>query len=248
VEALRAFLLVACLVATAALSGCGGFEASPTDPTPTPPFPTPVGQTVRLVYAVPSDRAYRGDHAAGITAAFADLQNWYRIQLGGATFTLYASQPETCELPQDADYFRADTWTRVMNGVQNCIPLASYDSPQYRWAIYADVVHECDTPGRIGAAMRGVTIMGRADLDGLSGNFVTGDCGPVQQRPLGRWIGGAGHELGHTFGLPHPAACQQGGMGFCDHNLLMWTGYLTYPDTYFDEDEKARLLESPFIR
>lgn len=213
------------------------------NPTPVPPV---TGPSVRLVYAVPQDRMVRLDYPAAVGQAFADLRIWYRNQVGGVTFTLFQAEPEACRLPEPASYYGVDTWTRVMTGVQTCLP-AEYNSPDFRWVIYADVEHECDAPGRIGAASRGVTIMGSGDLDGLLGHTVIGDCGQVVSRPIGRWIGGAGHELGHTFGLPHPPGCAEG-LPTCDRDSLMWLGYLSYPDTYLSEEEKQRLRTSPFFR
>jgi hypothetical protein len=66
-------------------------------------------------------------------------------------------------------------------------------------------------------------------------------------QPVTRYIGGAGHELGHALGLPHPPGCEAG-LATCDQNALMWAGYAAYPNTYFRADEKALLRASPFIR
>jgi hypothetical protein len=231
-----------CLFATAAVvAGCGGSPTQPTDPTP----PPSLGPTVRLVYAVPQDRAFRGDYPAAVTSAFADVRSWYASQLGGPTFTLFRADPDSCRLPEAADYYLTDTWTRVMNGVQACLPVA-YDSPDFRWAIYADVEHECNAPGRIGAALRGVTILGSGDLEGLIGNTVVSDCGKVFNLPVERYIGGAAHELGHTFGLPHPPGCSEG-LTSCEDACLMWLGYTLYPYTYLREEEKAVLRALPFF-
>ena len=89
--------------------------------------------------------------------------------------------------------------------------------------------------------------MGSGDLEGLTGHPVVGDCGQLIDRPLGRWIGGAGHELGHTFGLTHPPGCAEG-LPSCDDACLMWLGYLLYPNTYLREPEKVQLRVSPFFR
>ncbi len=226
--------------ATAALVACSASVGVPTQPTEI------AGPAVRLVYAAPQDRSYRADYAEGIASAFQDLQSWYREELDGVTFSLFQSSPEYCVLPNTADYYRDDTWTRLMTDVQGCIAI-SYDSPNFRWAFYADVMHTCNAPGRIGAASRGVTIMGRVDLEGLTGTVVANDCGNTDNMPVGRWRGGAGHELAHTFGLPHPPGCAEG-LTTCDRGSLMWLGYRTYPETYFGDDEKAKLRTSPFIR
>jgi hypothetical protein len=149
-------------------------------------------------------------------------------------------------LPQPADYYASDTWTKIFNDAQPCAPV-TYSSPTVTWVIYADVVHACNTPGRIGAGTTGLTIMGRQDLEGLIGApVVIFDCGERFSNPIGRYIGGAGHELGHAFGLPHPPGCDAG-LASCDWGALMWTGYASYPNTYFRSDEKASLTSNPFI-
>lgn len=228
------------IVLSAGLGACG----SPTGPSPaTTPPTTPA---VRLVYAVPQDRSFRADYGAAIAAAFADIQSWYRDQMDGLTFTLYLASPEHCTLPEAAAFYRLDTWTRTFSGVQTCVP-ATYDSPQFRWAIYADVEHECGAPGRIGAATRGVTILGRGDLEGLIGHSVVNDCGNVEDMPVERYVGGAAHELGHTFGLPHPPGCLDAS-AWCDYSSLMWMGYRLYPRTHLREEDKVVLRASPFFR
>jgi hypothetical protein len=136
---MRSHFLLSCLAVVVLGSGCGGDSGdSPINPTPPPPPPPPIGQTVRLVYAIPPDRDFRPEHADAIAAAFIDIRTWYADQLGGATFTLYQSQPETCWLPEASDYYRLDTWTRVFNGVQTCLPV-TYNSEDHRWVLYADV-------------------------------------------------------------------------------------------------------------
>lgn len=227
----------ACVVIiTAGLSACATPTASVSLPSP----------SVRVVYAVPGDRSFRADYSAAIAGAFTHIRSWYSEAMDGVTFTLHQSSPEHCRLPEAAAFYRLDTWTRVITGVQTCVPL-TYDSPGFRWAIYADVEHACDTPGRIGAASRGVTILGNGDLEGLIGNTVVGDCGRVEDLPVERYLGGAAHELGHTFGLVHPPGCLDGSE-WCDYACLMWMGYRLYPYTHLREADKAVLRASPFFR
>ena len=233
---------IACLVLATLVAGCDSGRSLPASPTP-PPGPS--GPTVRLVYAVPQDRTYRADYAAAVQQAFGDIRSSYRDQMGGTTFTLFRAEPDYCALPRAGEAYLADTWTAVMSDVQGCVPV-TYDDPAFRWVIYADVEHGCNAPGRIGAAMRGVTIMGRGDLNGLVGDPVVGDCGNPITMAVGRWVGGAAHELGHTFGLRHPPGCGEG-LPECDRNCLMWLGYILYPATYLREEDKATLRQSPFF-
>ena len=205
-----------------------------------------VSSQVRVLYVVPQDRAFRSDYAVAVEKALTDLQSWYRTQLTGRTFSLFNSQPETCRLLRPADYYARDTWSKVLTDVQSCAPV-SYGSSGFAWVLYVDVLHTCNAPGRLGAGTTGITMMPRQDLDGLIGARVIDDCGMEWRQPIARYIGGAGHELGHALGLDHPPGCDQG-RSSCDHNALMWTGYARYPNTYLREDDRRILLASPFIR
>ena len=71
-------------------------------------------------------------------------------------------------------------------------------------------------------------------------------CDGTFYRSVQSVYGGLARELGHVFGLPHPPGCEEGSPS-CDTQALMWDGYDSYPNTYLRDDEKAVLLEVPFI-
>ena len=200
---------------------------------------------MRVLYAAPLDRAFRSDFSVAMQNALLDLQVWYHQLLNGRTFSLFSAAPELCQLNQTADFYRIDTWSKIVNGVQQCAPVSPFTST-FDWVVYADVDHECNAPGRIGAALQGLTILPRADLNGLVGEPVVDDCGIPQNSPITRWIGGLGHELGHTFGVPHPPGCDAG-LPTCDSGSLMRLGFYSYPNAYFNSGEKQILMSSPFI-
>jgi hypothetical protein len=177
-----------------------------------------------------------------------DLRAWYGAQLGGPTFSIFRHTPqmvETCRLPREASYYLDDTYSKVFDGAQSCAAV-SYFSPRFTWVLYADVVHGCNAPGRLGVGSSGVTILGREDLDGLIGARVFDGCGTEFVQPINRYIGGLGHELGHAFGLNHPPGCDEG-FSTCPWGTLMWAGYASYPNTYFLQSDKAALRASPLI-
>lgn len=87
--------------------------------------------------------------------------------------------------------------------------------------------------------------MGRRDLLGLS-DPTFADCGAVWGR--GRWVGGAGHELGHALGLSHPTGCNTPRLPTCDRGSLMSVGYTYWPETYLRQDKMAALRAGPFFR
>ena len=203
--------------------------------------------SVRVLYVVPSDRDFRDEHSDAIARAMASLQGWYRDQMGGPTFTLYAAQPERCQTSNPDEHYFRGAWDKLLRDVQKCVPVEAGTS-DYAWVVYADVGTYCDDPYSVGRGGPGLTMVGRDDLEGLIGNRLvySDDCGGPWDGPVNRWIGGIGHELGHALSLLHPPGCDDGDPG-CDTGALMWDGYASYPDTYLRADEKEALLPSPFI-
>jgi hypothetical protein len=215
------------------------------NPTPVPtPAPSPRAGGVRVLYVIPQDRSFRSDYNTAIGNAMRDLQSWFRGQLSGKTFSL-VGPTESCRLPRTADYYASDSWSKVLSDVQQCA-LVSGGAMSFVWVLYVDIVHTCNAPGRLGAGGNGITMMPRQDMDGLIGARYIDDCGIEYRLPPSRYIGGAGHELGHAFGLPHPPGCDDG-LPSCDQNALMWAGYSLYPNTYLRPEEKALLLRLSFF-
>ena len=219
------------------------------------PVSVRVPAVVRVLYAVPSDRDFRSDQSEAIRRAMVGVQAWYRGQLDGLTFLLHDNTPQHCRMSQPADHFSHGSWQKVVDEVQHCAPV-SEGSAGFSWVIYADVVDECGDPyagfDELGRASSGLTILAREDLNGLVDDdadhyYCAGGVlhGPIDD-PYGRWEGGAAHELGHTFHLPHPPGCDEGA-DTCDFDALMGGGWRTYPDTYLRLDEKEALLRSVFF-
>ena len=207
----------------------------------------PATGRVHVLYAAPTDREFRRDYSQGIQNALVDFQFWLRQELEGRTFSLYGITPEQCRLSENADFYsRGHAWDKVVRGVQHCAPVRE-DTSVFAWVIYVDVDEACGEPHELGAGGPGLTILPRGDLEGLAnpGPYTYCDEGPYDG-PIGRWIGGLGHELGHAFGLPHPPGCDEGSPT-CDRDALMSQGYTRYPNTYLRDDEKVILLASPFI-
>ncbi len=198
---------------------------------------------VHVVYAVPQGVSWNSGDTAGIAEAISSLQGWYLGQVG-KTFSIAAGAPLKCRLPYAASEYAVDTWNKVLTDIQPCAN-ATFSSKHADWIVYAAVDHKCNAAGPIGEGEPGLTILGQTDLNGLIGAPVT-ECGQSFDYPVTRWIGGLGHELGHTFGLPHPPGCDQG-LPSCDTNALMWLGYINYPNTYLRQDEITPLRKSPYF-
>ena len=204
--------------------------------------------TVRVIYAVPSDRAFRSDYRDAVGHAVVDLQSWYRRQTGGLTFSIYDTTPEQCQMSESADYFDEDPWSKVVESLQHCAPVQAGTST-HAWVVYPDLDPLCDQVGSLGRGGPGLTILHANGLEGLIGNrmihFSPCGRGPYIS-PLGRYTGGLGHELAHAFGLRHPPGCEEG-LATCAYDSLMHLGYINYPYTYLLPDDKERLLSSPFV-
>lgn len=207
-------------------------------------YATPVLPDVRAVYLVPSDREAKAEYQSTILDALYDLQQWYADELNGSTFAISPVVDVVTGLHPASFYSANDTggdystwfFYNVINDAFT-ITGAQYNDPAHRWIFYIDADN---APGQIGgAALWGAAVLPGADLLGLVGE---------QPEPISRWIGGLGHELGHTLGLPHPASCDPVYTSECPTDALMWTGYITYPDTYLLAEDKALLASSPFLQ
>lgn len=193
---------------------------------------------VRVVYLVSADRAENRAYTLAVGHAIRDVQRWYARQLGGPTFRLHDPVVEVIKSSRPAAWFygnpngdNRDDW-----GFNNTLAEASrlvgakHDDPKFVWVIYSD------GPGDKGRGGNGVTCLPEDDFLGLVGRHPT-------QPDKPRWIAGLGHELGHAFGLAHPADTTK------DADAIMWTGiYGKYPDqTYLTADDKRILMRSPFF-
>jgi hypothetical protein len=198
----------------------------------------PALRQVRVIYLVSSDRKERPEYTKALEHAIRDLQSWYGKQLGGPTFRLNDPVVEVVKTTHKADWYtknpngaNPDDWgfNNTLAEAGTLLGARHYD-PRNVWLLYSD------GPGDKGRGGAGVAYLPEDDLLGLVGKH------PTQKDPL-RWIAGLGHELGHAFGLPHPADTDK------DADAIMWTGiYGKYPDqTYLTESDKRILMRSPFF-
>ena len=252
-------IVAACILLMGMMAACDGkgslldTEASgstQSEHTTRTPIPmaasTPRTPMVQVIYAVPSDRDENLRYVEAIRHAILDLQKWYAEQLNGFTFAIESPTPLTCAVEDLAEYYEGyDGWDRVIGSLQHCAPVEHF-SDEYVWAIYIDVEFDCSGKGELGAGGFGITIVHDGDLQGLLNPDTFVHCG-YGPRGTGGWIGGLGHEIGHAFGLNHPAGCDEG-LSTCDDDALMSAGYWVYPDTYLTDDDKAILEKSPFLQ
>ena len=204
--------------------------------------------TVRVLYAAPSDRAFRSDYRDAVQHAIVDLQSWFRRQTGGLTFSIYDTTPEQCQLGEASDFYRLNAWQKVLDGVQHCAPVEGGTSA-YTWVVYADVDMVCNAPNPLRRGGPGLAMLPHEDMEGLIGNRLLyyGVCGAGPwPGPVTLWNGVLGHELGHALRLTEPPGCEER-LPTCDREELMHLGATVYPHTYLRPDNKEVLLRSPFV-
>jgi hypothetical protein len=201
---------------------------------------------LRVMYLRPFDRPFRPDYYRAVQNAMYELRAWYEEQMSGLMYSMAQSRPEICVLPHAASYYPGNTRTKVTADALTCAPIGSGQS-RALWVLYFDVEDACNDPGRLGVGGLGITWLGSGDMNGLIGAPVIDSCGQQFFQPVNRYIGGAGHEIGHGFGLQHPLECQQG-LPTCDWGALMFAGYASYPNTYLRADEKVTLSTQPMFR
>jgi hypothetical protein len=215
----------------------------------------PSSAVVRVVYLVPSDRSVNHEYVKRLEAAAEHVQRWTRDQMGGTTFSLLKRVVEVVQLPQPAEYYSTTPngdyslwfWNNVLRDGFDATGGTFFD-PQNIWAFYIDSEPACEQA--VGATS-GVALLPAHDLRGLAGEPTTLTCGgppPDYDTNVCRWVGGLGHALGHAFGLPHPPGCDDNDAATaCPADTLMFLGYITYPNTYLLEEDKAALARTPFF-
>ena len=210
---------------------------------------------VRVIYLVPSDKNVRADYQNEIAKAISDLQRFYREQLGGGlAFSLHAPAVEVYQTPHAASFYSTGDNARpggFFEGVLAdgfALTGGGFNDPNNRWVFYVDADPAC---GQGIGGTQGVALLAANDLRGLTGQANVPVCPNESPDTFGvnRWVGGLGHELGHTFNLPHPPGCDAGHCtgGSFAANSLMYFGYAFYPNTYLLDENKTQLLATNFF-
>ena len=206
---------------------------------------------VRMIYLVPSDRVPDEGYRKGMERAIRELQGFYQRELGGKTFALHSPVVEVVRTQHPVAWYTTNApasssagrfWESVV-AEGFAVDQGRFDDPSNRWIFYIDADPLC---GQYVGGTSGVALLPPNDLRGLTCQQNIPVCGGSPDNAgLCRWVGGLGHELGHSFNLPHPTVgtCPGSDPG-CDY-ALMWLGYITFPNAYLLPADKKSLLKSP---
>ncbi|MEJ7811040.1 MAG: hypothetical protein WKG32_11575 [Gemmatimonadaceae bacterium] len=207
---------------------------------------------VRVVYLVPANRGEDLSYATGMANAMRHLQRWYFDALAtGGTFTLTDPVVSVHRSSHTADWYattpNGDPVRAFFNNVADdglAIVGGRANDPATVWVFFVDADHACGQAGAAGTS--GIAVFTASYLRRFVGRATAAACvdDPIASCPA---VGAVGHELGHAFGLHHPAACEAGTAG-CPTNALLWLGYTTYPQAALTTEDKTALGASAFFR
>jgi FG-GAP-like repeat len=221
-----------------------------------------VQRKVHMIYLVPTNKIYSDSYKTGITYAILHLRDFYREQLGSNyEFTLNDPIVEVYFTSHDTAWYQNNPNTSVSSRFWNNVVndgkalTGATDNSTDKWLFYIDADPLCGQLGGAAQVNGPFGVLPANDLRGLTGqqNIPTCSNEPADNGGRFRWIGGLGHELGHTFGLPHPPGCGGSGPNYgCTGGQtaatsLMWVGYALYPNTHLLPSDKITCINSGFF-
>ena len=197
----------------------------------------PLNNSVLLYLITPKDKMFNQQYYTAAKSCAINLQNWYKGQMGNKTFVLNPLVIDTLQGLHDASWYNNNNGSvsgsdprfygfyNTYNEIQQLLG-SKFNTIKYVYLVYVAAPFD-------GAGSTGFSTMGEGDLKGLLGQN-------LENLNPNRWIGGAGHELGHGFGLPHP--------NNQNPQALMWTGYLIYPNCILQQEDRNMLSVSNFFK
>jgi hypothetical protein len=194
---------------------------------------------IHFVYLVPSDVTPLATMA--IQGIAQRLQAWYRWQMNGKTFNLNTPVVDVWNSAHSQDWYSTNPASEDprswywLNSLEDIYSFGGGWGQEFDdWIVWVDAP--------IGAGQyAGGTTAGGSGIAVLHQKDVHAALGIDPDWTYCREVGGAGHELGHTFGLPHPDGDPDFG------RIIMGTGYTIYPDCILNQDEVDQLNANRFF-
>jgi hypothetical protein len=223
---------IACLTIMA-LSFTSCKKKNEQEPLVITPTVNPLPYSVIAILITPTDKNFNPDYYRAARAAMEDLQGWYKKQMGNnKTFTLNPVIVDTLTGLHNSSWFNQNNGDSLYN---NSVAYGFYNT---KYELKQLLGSKFDTVHNVYFAFvpasfpdetvpRGVAAEGLENLDGLASSY-----------PFS-WRGGAGHALGHAFGLNEVATPNSDG--------IMSEGFPKYPDCVLKSWEKDTLNASPFF-
>ena len=203
---------------------------------------------VRMIYLVPADKVPVKKYQIAMGNAILHLQNFWQAQMGNnfsfstsghsandRLVEVYTTSHTTSQYLNNPDPNDPEPWyyfNRTVLADGYALTGGVPNDPFNRWIFFIDVSPNCS---QFFGGNGGYAVLTGRDLKGLAGEQNVYCDGQPDPNPNGvcRWIGGLGHEIGHSWSLPHPEECLPGNP--CPPfigNSLMWGGFYNYPNTY----------------
>ncbi|MBA2735504.1 MAG: VCBS repeat-containing protein [Pyrinomonadaceae bacterium] len=237
-------------------------EISPKIPQPNSPQDFSIQRKVHVIYLVPTNKIYNDSYKVGMADTILHLRDFYQKELGSNyAFTLNDPIVEVYFTSHDTSWYQNNPnssvdykfWNNVVNDGKALT--GATDNSADKWLFYIDADPLCGQVGGAAQVNGPFGVLPANDLRGLTGQQNIPPCpqDPPDNGNKYRWIGGLGHELGHTFGLPHPPGCGGSGTNYgCTGgqtaaNSLMWVGYAFYPNTNLLPSDKTTCINSGFF-
>ncbi len=201
---------------------------------------TPVHPTVKVVYLVPSDRSPREEFPDGVRRAMTGVQRWYFNQLAvRQTFKLAEPLVKTVQTKHSESWYldaagkwdnREALWKSTMSEAFG-LTGGYYNDGQHIWLYFLDA----NLPRIPAQGGSGVALLLRDEIDGVAG-----------LQPSCHTMGTIAHELGHAFGLEHPAACETDPRKAYSPECqsVSYYGGHHFPYAGFSPEERTQLLRS----
>ncbi len=198
------------------------------------PTVNPVPYSVLVYFITPTDKIFDPKYYKAAKLCILNLQDWYKTQMGNnKTFELNPVVIDTLSGLHNSSWYSdyhgdsisssgpAYAFHNTKYEIKQLLG-SNFDTTHYTYFVFINA----DFPDQ--TIPRGFASEGSSNLEGLSGSYPNS------------WIGGAGHSLGHAFGLPEVAVENPKG--------IMSTGFTKYPNCVFTQEEKDSLNTSPFLQ